>query len=102
MSTTTDTTRREVTAWDLHRYYGFPVVTRQEKELYLNPLLGRRMTGSEGFEAVHGSPTPAGQEDWTWFFSASGPAPEGKRPAPRVARAEALQLDLFPDGGSES
>ena len=40
-----------------NRCYGFPVVTRQETGLYLNPLVEIRRTGEEGFEAEHGLPT---------------------------------------------
>jgi len=76
-----------------NRWYGFPVVTRQERELFLNRLISIQANAEIGFDALHGLPRSSEEEDWAWFFSAA----EAERPRPRVAKPETLQLDLFPD-----
>jgi len=82
-----------------NRHYGFPVVTRQETSLFLNPLLGVRGGEGDTFNAEHGMMSEVDQEDWAWFFSAA----EAERPLRRrrAANPEALQLNLFHDQAAD-
>jgi hypothetical protein len=77
-------------------HYGFPVMTMQEKELFLNKLISLKKTGACSFEADY-SDDP--QVEFIWNPSADASAgnqqPNKKRHSSKKSFQKPVQLSLF-------
>jgi len=81
-----------------NEYYGFPVVTQQEKELLFNRLISAEKTGKSSFEIVYKeSPQDEFCEDWgAYFFEKQGPVRPGlKKHVPKKHHPKPVQLGLL-------
>jgi DNA modification methylase len=69
-----------------NRHYGFPVVTSQERELFLNELIAIETVGPDAFQAVHGDIAD---------HQAKGIADQ-RGDSPPLAQADKKQMSLWP------
>ena len=77
--------------------YGFPVVTRQEMDLFLDEPRAVAGTARSGFKVEYSdAPDPRWIQDWDWFFGEGRAEPEPDVEASRNPRRQTLvQLDLL-------
>jgi DNA modification methylase len=76
--------------------YGFPVVTAQETELILNPLIKlKRVSRSEIDVDYDVAPQPSFCKPWETFMSGKDTAPEVKEAPSKDPRKGPAQLKLF-------
>jgi len=76
--------------------HGFPVVTRQEKELGIHRLESVTQTADAAWEVEYAEAPEKSGDEWEWFF-AEGEAtpPPPRKKAPRAEGERVVQLDLF-------
>jgi hypothetical protein len=84
--------------------YGFPVVTRQEMDLFLDEPRAISGTTRSGFEVEHSdAPDPRWLRDWAWFAeSRAEPERSAGAPPGGPGRQNLVQLDLLAELAADS
>ena len=73
----------------LNNSYGFPVITRQETELFINPLQSVKIEDATSFEIAYTEkPAVKSGEDWEKYISAG-------QPSSKTVKKKATQLKLM-------
>lgn len=79
----------------MNKYYGFPVMTSQEKELLLNQLVSAAQISDGVFEVSYSEkPQEEFCQDWEEFIIPQADKPTSKKPLSKAAIDKAAQLTL--------